>query len=155
VSALTHLSEADDLDRALHAAGLRVTAQRRALLDTLRARGGFMDAETLHELAALRGVRLSLATVYRTLSALKEAGLVEGRAVGGERGPEEFRFRSARDTYTLVCRRCGAIVPVEPDIVDAFRREAAQRLGVTVLGAHSCFVGACAACTAALARESD
>jgi Fe2+ or Zn2+ uptake regulation protein len=78
--------------------------------------------------------------------------LVEGRIVGDDQSREEYRFRSLREHYTLTCKRCGKIVPVEPDIVDAFRREAAA-LGVTVLGAHSCFIGYCEDCTAALAAE--
>lgn len=143
------------IQRAFRDAGRRVTPQRLALLDVLRAQGGFLDAEALHRLANQRGEHLSLATVYRTLALFKEMQLVEGRLVGGEQDREEYRFRAPRETYTLTCKRCGAIVPVEPDIVDAFREEVTARLGVTVLSAHSCFVGYCAACTAALAAEDD
>ena len=101
----------------------------------------------------LYGEDLSLATVYRTLSLFREMGLVEGRNVGGEQEREEYRFRALRETYTLVCKRCGAIVPVEPDIIDVFRQAASSSLGVTILGAHSCFIGYCADCTAILAAE--
>jgi len=119
----------------------------------MREQGGFLDAEALHRLASLRGENLSLATVYRTLALFKEMRLVEGRIVGKEQDREEYRFRSLREKYTLTCKRCGAIVPVEPDIVDAFRQEVTASLGVTVLSAHSCFIGYCADCTAALAAE--
>ena len=141
--------------RAFRAGGHRVTGQRLALLAVLREQGGFLDAETLHRLATLRGETLSLATVYRTLALFKELDLVEGRIVGENRDSEEYRFRALNETYTLTCKRCGAIVPVEPDIVDVFRREVSERLGVTVLSAHSCFIGYCAACTAALAAEDE
>ncbi len=141
--------------RAFRAGGHRVTGQRLALLGVLREQGGFLDAETLHHLATLRGETLSLATVYRALALFKELNLVEGRIVGENRDSEEYRFRSHTETYTLTCKRCGAIVPVEPDIVDAFRREVTEQLGVTVLTAHSCFIGYCAACTAALAAEDE
>jgi len=73
--------------------------------------------------------------------------------VDTDQAREEYRFRAQRESYTLTCKRCGAIVPVEPDIVDAFREEVAARLGVTVVTAHSCFIGYCAECTAALAAE--
>jgi Fur family ferric uptake transcriptional regulator len=139
--------------RAFHAAGHRVTAPRLALLSILREQGGFLDAEMLYQIASARGEDLSLATVYRTLLLFKQMNLVEGRQVGDEQSREEYRFRSARDFYTLTCKRCGAIVPVEPDIVEAFRQEVTETLGVTVLTAHSCFIGYCAACTAALAAE--
>jgi Fe2+ or Zn2+ uptake regulation protein len=139
---------------AFREAGLRVTSQRLALLNLMRAQGGFLDAEQLHELARLRGANLSLATVYRTLALFKEMSLVEGRIVGDDQDREEYRFRSRREKYTLTCKRCGAIVPVEPDIVEEFRHEVTVRLGVTVLTAHSCFIGYCAACTAAMANEA-
>jgi Fe2+ or Zn2+ uptake regulation protein len=145
----------DALSQFFHDAGHRLTHQRRALLDLMRDQGGFLDAEELLNLAKLRGQDLSLATVYRTLALFKELDLVEGRIVGDDQDREEYRFRSVRHQYTLTCKRCGAIVPVEPDIVDAFREEVTDRLGVTVLSAHSCFIGYCAACTAALAAEDQ
>lgn len=148
---------ADDeaLRSAFRSAGLRITSQRLALLRVMRDQGGFLDAETWHQLAGLRAADLSLATVYRTLALFKELGLVEGRLVDTDQAREEYRFRAQRESYTLTCKRCGAIVPVEPDIVDAFRAEVTARLGVTVITAHSCFIGYCAECTAALTAEDS
>ncbi len=150
-----HDPEHETILQAFRAAGYRVTTQRLALLAVLRERDGFLPAEEIHRLATQGAEDLSLATVYRTLSLFREMGLVEGRNVGGEQGREEYRFRSVRETYTLVCKRCGAIVAVEPDIIDAFRRDVTAMLGVTILGAHSCFIGYCAACTAILAEEES
>jgi Fe2+ or Zn2+ uptake regulation protein len=158
VSTLLPLHDTDQdvvILSAFRAAGHRMTSQRLALLNVMRAQGGFLDAETLHHLATVRGENLSLATVYRTLALFKALNLIEGRNVGGDQDREEYRFRSQRDSYTLTCKRCGAIVPVEPDIVDAFRRDVTQLLGVTILSAHSCFIGYCAACTALLAAEDE
>ena len=142
---------------AFRASGHRVTSQRLALLKVLREQGGFLDVEELIELATLRGQTISLATVYRTLGLFKEMNLVEGRIVGDEQDREEYRFRTAQEqeVYTLTCKRCGAIVPVESDIVDAFRTDVTATLGVTIVSAHSCFVGYCAACMIALAAEEE
>lgn len=139
---------------AFRAAGHRVTNQRLALVSILRERGAFMDAETIHDLATKRGEQISLATVYRTLALFKEMDLIEGRIVGNDQDREEYRFRSSREVYTLACKRCGKIVPVEADIVDTFRRDLAKTLGVTVLSAHSCFIGYCADCTRLMANEA-
>jgi Fe2+ or Zn2+ uptake regulation protein len=149
------LFDDDSIARVFQNAGHRLTTHRMALLNVMRRQGGFLDAEALHELANLRGANLSLATVYRTLALFKELNLVEGRIVGEDQVREEYRFRSQQQHYTLTCKRCGAIVPVESDIVDAFRREVTATLSVTVLSAHSCFIGYCAACTAALAQEEE
>lgn len=157
---MVHLSETgsagDDAIRlAFRAAGHRITNQRLALLDVLRENEGFMDVETIHILANQRGADLSLATVYRTLALFKEMNLAEGRQVGDNQDRVEWRFRSLRQHYTLTCRRCGKIVPVEPDLVELFRREVRKKLGVVVLSAHSCFIGYCEDCTAALAAEES
>ncbi|NDJ76085.1 MAG: transcriptional repressor [Chloroflexi bacterium] len=135
---------------AFHAAGHRMTSQRKALLDVLRAEARFVDAETIHQHAKQQGQNLSIATVYRTLALFKDMQLIDGRMVGENQDREEYRFRFQHETYTLTCKRCGAVVPVESDIVDAFREEVAQTLGVTVLTAHSCFVGYCAHCVTAM-----
>ena len=148
-------SDDEMLRGAFRSAGLRITTQRLALLRVMRDQGGFLDAETWQQLARLRAADLSLATVYRTLALFKELGLVEGRLVDTDQAREEYRFRAQRESYTLTCKRCGAIVPVEPDIVDAFRAEVTARLGVTVITAHSCFIGYCAGCSAALAAEDS
>jgi Fur family ferric uptake transcriptional regulator len=154
-----HHDHQDDPDAAIieafHRAGHRVTEQRMALLDVMREQGGFLDAEELHRLVNLRGGSLSLATVYRTLGLFKEMNLVEGRIVGDDQNREEYRFRSSVVHYTLTCKRCGKIVPVESDIVEAFRAEVTEVLGVTVLSAHSCFIGYCAECTAEMAAEDE
>ncbi|MBN1678776.1 MAG: transcriptional repressor [Anaerolineae bacterium] len=153
-----HTHDHLDQDKAIIAVfrqnGHRVTTQRLAMLNMMRAQGGFLDAEELHDLVNKQGATLSLATVYRTLALFKEMNLVEGRIVGADQEREEYRFRSQQQHYSLTCRRCGAIVPVEPDIVDAFRQEVTDSLGVTVLTAHACFVGYCENCTAALAQQT-
>ena len=145
----------EDIRTAFRRAGLRITNQRLALLNLMREQGGFLDAEELHQLAQLRGANLSLATIYRTLALFKDMSLVEGRMVGREQDREEYRFRSRREKYTLTCKRCGAIVPVESDIVESFRHDVTRQLGVTVLTAHACFIGYCAECNAILAAEED
>lgn len=135
------------------AGGHRATPQRLALAELMREQGGFMDADELLALATLRGHELSQATVYRTLALFKDLGLVEGRIVGDDQDREEYRFRSSQTRYTLTCKRCGAIVPVESDIVERFRQDVTAALGVIVTSAHTCFIGYCPACTAALAAE--
>ena len=142
----------ETLRQVFRAAGLRITRQRLALLRLLQEAGGFLSAEQLYTLAQRAGERLSLATVYRALALFKQLGLIEGRVVG-EQDREEFRYRFHREQYTLTCKRCGAVVAVESEIVDEFRRDLHARMGVTVLSAHTCFVGYCARCLEEMAAE--
>lgn len=66
--------------------GLRPTRQRIELAGVLFAKGcRHLTAEGLHAEAARAGVRVSLATVYNTLNAFIDAGLVRQVAVDGAR----------------------------------------------------------------------
>jgi len=80
----------DDLvvigERRLRAAGKRITPQRKLVLTILaQASGnpdaghpnsGHLDAYDIYERSRRQDASLSLSTVYRTLSVLKEAGVV-------------------------------------------------------------------------------
>ena len=61
----------------LNTAGLRSTHQRAIILDIIRSGQGHLDADEVFRLARKKQPRISLSTVYRTLSRLKELGLIE------------------------------------------------------------------------------
>jgi Fur family iron response transcriptional regulator len=71
----------------LTAAGLRPTRQRLALAELLvgDGRNRHVTAESLHEAARGRDAPVSLATVYNTLRAFCDAGLVNEVTVDGTR----------------------------------------------------------------------
>ena len=72
-------------ERWLAAAGLRPTRQRVSLAAILVGDGHdrHVTAEWLHDAARLAGDRVSLATVYNTLRAFTDAGLVQEITVDG------------------------------------------------------------------------
>ena len=71
----------------LTAAGLRATRQRVALADLLVGDGmdRHVTAESLHAASRLAGRPVSLATVYNTLRAFSDAGLLREIMVDGSR----------------------------------------------------------------------
>lgn len=71
----------------LAGAGLRPTRQRMALADLLvgDGRDRHVTAESLFEAAATKGEKVSLATVYNTLRAFCEAGLLREITVDGSK----------------------------------------------------------------------
>src|SRR3712207_9050490 len=62
---------------ALRSEGHRMTQQRDVLLDVIEHAGEHLDADGLYRLARERDSRISLSTVYRTLSLLKRHDLVD------------------------------------------------------------------------------
>ncbi len=76
-----------DAESWLRKGGLRATRQRIALAEALLGEGGHrhVTAERLYSECRARGEPVSLATVYNTLRAFCEAGLLREVAVDGER----------------------------------------------------------------------
>ncbi|MCE8470623.1 transcriptional repressor, partial [Rhodovulum sulfidophilum] len=57
--------------------GLRITGQRRVILEVLDASGDHPDVEELHRRVAAIEPGINIATVYRTMNKLAEKGLIE------------------------------------------------------------------------------
>ena len=63
--------------RGEHPAGLRPTRQRRAVAEAIASFDDFRSAQEIHELLGRRGEAVGLATVYRTLQRLADAGEID------------------------------------------------------------------------------
>ncbi len=109
-------SEHGDIEHRLREAGLKVTAQRRAVWSAFeRAHSGHLTAEEIFDLAREDLPELARATVYNSLSELVRAGMlqvVEGRgALLYDRNldPDHHHFR---------CRSCGMLYDVHVEGAD-------------------------------------
>jgi Fur family ferric uptake transcriptional regulator len=114
---------ADDLDLI----GRR-TAQRTSVVRALIDHGGFVGARALHDVLKVRGARVGLNTVYRTLAALVDAGRADVvRDRGGER---LFRHRPFPEhQHYLLCRACGLSIPVDSAAVETWAEHVARMSG--------------------------
>src|SRR5579862_517603 len=65
------------IQESLRERGVRMTRQRRILLDLLDHSGRHLDAESLYQMAKEKDPKLNRVTVYRTLKLLKKGGLVD------------------------------------------------------------------------------
>jgi len=128
---------------ALREAGYRVTPQRLVIHRTMVELGSHVGAEELFEAVGERLPNVSLPTVYATLEALENAGLVWRVAAG--RGPALYDSRPS-DHHHLVCRRCGAVEDVEPNLVLEPALASAAARGFDAEGAEVVVHGLCASC---------
>ncbi|PWF80369.1 Fur family transcriptional regulator [Kocuria rosea] len=123
----------------------RTTRQRSALAELLERTSEFRSAQQLHAMLGEQGESVSLATVYRNLSALAEAGEVDALAAPGG----ETRYRRCRRTehhHHLVCRRCGRTVEVAETAVERWAAQTARRHGFTEVSHAIELHGTCEAC---------
>ena len=100
----------------LRAAGLRVTAARVALLETVRA-GDHLDVETITSGVRERTGHVSIQAVYEALHALTSAGLV--RRIEPAGSPARYERRVGDNHHHVVCRSCGIIADVDCAVGDA------------------------------------
>jgi Fur family ferric uptake transcriptional regulator len=127
----------------LRARGYRVTPQRQLVLEAVKA----CEHATPEEICArvretARGVNIS--TVYRTLELLEELGMVTHSHLG--HGAPTYHLTSEADHVHLVCRGCGEISEVSPDLVESFVDNLDQKLGFVTDVHHLTVFGRCRNC---------
>ncbi len=145
---VTPIETTDEQTRAkeaLRAAGYRVTPQRLMIHRTLVELGRHVDAEELLAAAGERLPNVSLPTVYASLDALEEAGLV--RRVAAGRGRALYDARPV-DHHHLVCRRCGAVEDLDASVPLDRALASARKRGFAADGAEVVVHGLCASCAA-------
>lgn len=135
----------DEVEKHLHDKGLRRTAARRKILEAVFEGHGHFTAEDLLDRMRTVGVRVSRASVYRTLSLLVEGGWVETREF--RRGQLMYEcMLGHRHHDHLICTGCGKIVEFENDEIERLQAETARLHGFS-LDQHSLrLFGRCAAC---------
>jgi len=124
--------------------GYRLTPQRRLVLEILEKSQGHIDAETLYERAKAHDPNISLATVYRTLAVLKEAGLVQEHRLGENHG--HFEPTQATPHYHFTCIGCRQVIEFETPAVAEAVQSLTDREGVQVMNIHLSLTGYCSNC---------
>jgi Fur family ferric uptake transcriptional regulator len=129
----------------LRGAGLRVTAARVALLETVRD-GDHLDADAVAAGVRERVGHVSLQAVYEALHALTAARLV--RRIEPAGSPARYEGRVGDNHHHLVCRGCGAVVDVDCAVGEVPCLEPSDDHGFTVDEAEIVYWGLCPACSA-------
>jgi Fur family ferric uptake transcriptional regulator len=128
----------------LEAGGLRATRPRLLILSALLTETAALTAQELHTKLRAQGRSPGLSTVYRTLGALAEAGVLDGFQKGTERA---FRLCSEKHHHHIVCESCGAVEEVDADEVERWVSRIARRRRFRVTGHEADIRGLCARCS--------
>ncbi|GAA2902419.1 transcriptional repressor [Streptomyces mexicanus] len=130
----------------LRGAGLRVTAARVALLETVRA-GDHLGVEAIASGVRDRVGHVSLQAVYEALHALTAAGLV--RRIEPAGSPARYEGRVGDNHHHVVCRSCGAVADVDCAAGEAPCLTASDDHGFAIDEAEVIYWGVCPACSTA------
>ncbi|MGW2211840.1 Fur family transcriptional regulator [Streptomyces sp. NPDC001781] len=128
----------------LRGAGLRVTAARVALLDTVRA-GDHLGVETIATQVRERVGHISVQAVYEALHALTAAGLV--RRIEPPGSAALFEGRVGDNHHHAVCRSCGAVADVDCAVGHAPCLTASDDRGFAIDEAEVVYWGVCSDCS--------
>jgi Fur family ferric uptake transcriptional regulator len=101
---------------------LRMTPQRRFILEEIEKADTHPTADEIHKMVRRRLPHLSLSTVYRNLGILSRGGMIRRLELGGDRS----RYDAGKEDHHHVhCISCGVVedIPIQKsiDIRDAFR----------------------------------
>jgi len=130
----------------LRGAGLRVTAARVALLDTVRA-GDHLGIEAITAGVRTRVGHVSLQAVYEALNALTAAGLIRRLEPAG--GSVRFEGRIGDNHHHVICRSCGTVADVDCAVGDAPCLTPAEDHGYSIAEAEVIYWGVCPSCSTA------
>ncbi|HVN13642.1 MAG TPA: transcriptional repressor [Kineosporiaceae bacterium] len=128
----------------------RSTRQKAVIDAALAEADGFVTAQELHERIKSQGDRVGLATVYRFLQTLTDAGEIDQLRLPD--GEAAYRRCSRGHHHHLVCRVCGRAVEVEGPAVERWAARVADAHGFTEVRHTVEIQGRCADCSSAAGR---
>jgi len=117
----------DRIEKLCVEKGLRMTGQRRVIARVLSEAHDHPDAEELHRRAHAIDPHISIATVYRTVRLLEEAGILERHDFRDGRS----RYEETPDIHHdhLIDVQSGKVIEFQNDQIEELQRMVAEKLG--------------------------
>jgi len=137
-------------ERFLRTRGLRLTRQRAEILRAIYATHQHVTAEHFYETLRRSGrgnaLKISRATVYRTLALLAEGGFVNALDVGRETGTLYEHALGHRHHDHMICLQCGKISEFSDERLEQVQDAAVRRQGFVASSHRLSVFGTCAKC---------
>jgi len=148
-----HTSPSGNAKDVPPARAMRLTRQRRILLDLIDKTGQHLDAERLFQMAKEQDPKLNRVTVYRTLKLLKEGGLVDELDLMHQAGEQHFyETRRKQEHAHVICLGCGKVEEFFGEPLRDLREQIESHFGFQVLLARTEVGGYCSHCQALRAQ---
>jgi Fur family transcriptional regulator, ferric uptake regulator len=135
------------LRSALKGRGVRLTRQRRVLLEVMDQAEQHLSADAILERAQKIDPNIHRVTVYRTLEMLKRMGLLDELDLLHIHGHRHYyESHGPRDHIHVACLRCGKVREVESDLYEQMKRQIERDTGVKITVTRTEIGGYCADC---------
>ena len=124
---------------------LKMTPQRRHILDVFLEQQGHMTSEELYERVKASYKSIGQATVYRTLKLLSGSGIPKEADFGD--GVTRYERQHGDDHHDhLICENCGKNVEVLDETIEKLQTEVAARHGYKLTRHKMYLYGICPEC---------
>src|SRR5580700_5385506 len=141
------------LQQATAARGIRMTRQRRVILQVMDDAEQHLDVDQILAKAQKIDAGVHLVTVYRTIDLLKKQGLIDELDLLHLRGDRHYyETHGPRDHIHVACLRCGKVREFESHLYEQLKDQIARDCNLLVTVSRTEVGGICTDC---LAREKN
>ncbi len=128
------------LAEILNKEGLRYTVQRQAIWDEILSSHEHRDAEQIYLELINNGIKVSRATIYRTIDVLVKNKLVRKMDVGEGRSLYEPRLKGEHHDH-MICLETGDIIEFFDETLEQLQETIAKKYGYSIVRhVHQLFV---------------
>jgi Fe2+ or Zn2+ uptake regulation protein len=141
---------AGHLQKALRQRGIRLTRQRRVILQVMDSAEQHLDVDQILDRAQKISPEVHLVTVYRTIDLLKKEGLIDELDLLHLRGDRHYyETHGPRDHIHVACLRCGKVREFESRLYEQLKEQIARDCEIQVTVSRTEVGGICHDCLAA------
>ena len=133
------------LDQYLAKSQLKQSKQRNYIIEEFLKLDAHVSAEDLHGVLKNTEHNPGLATVYRTLNLLKDAGLVDQKQFSDGKSVFEVLAPDSHHDH-LICVSCHKVIEFENPEIEKLQGEVAQRYGFRLTHHSLDLFGYCSEC---------
>jgi Fur family ferric uptake transcriptional regulator len=141
------------LQQALGKRRIRLTRQRRVILQVMDDAEQHLDVDQILERAQRIDSGVALVTVYRTIDLLKKHGLIDELDLLHLRGDRHYyETHGPRDHIHVACLRCGKVREFESRLYEQLKQQIARDFNMKVTVSRTEVGGYCAECLAQVSK---
>ena len=138
-----------NLQETLGQRGIRMTRQRRVILQVMDAAEQHLDVDQILARAQKIDSDVHLVTVYRTIDLLKKQGLIDELDLLHLRGDRHYyETHGPRDHIHVACLGCGKVREFESKLYEQLKEQIARDFNMKVTISRTEVGGYCEACAA-------
>ncbi len=135
------------LQKAIRERHIRLTRQRRVILEVMDSAEQHLDVDQILERAQKIDPGVHLVTVYRTIDLLKKLGLIDELDLLQLRGDRHYyESHGPRDHIHVACLRCGKVREFESRLYEQLKQQIARDFKMKVTVSRTEVGGYCEDC---------